>query len=119
VSASAVSGIVVTTAGGIIEWIDDEGAALLNMSATACVGRRLLTFIAQDRLEAMTAMAAAAIGQRISATGLLRPFDCRPVSVAISISPDDIVPGDLIWRFTRSAADAASFKWRVSNSADR
>ena len=73
--------IIETTVQGIIEWVDETAAQLLNISHRACRGRELLPWFAGDRHVIAEAIYRAAAGQDVQGETIIRKSSPYPVAV--------------------------------------
>ena len=90
-----------TTSGGVILWVNDRAAALLNIGERAAPGRSLLTFMNGDRGRIQGEMLRAAAGQVCDFEAPLRPRDRKPLMIRFDLAPAlDGCPGELEWVVT-------------------
>jgi hypothetical protein len=87
-----------TTKNGIIVWVNEKAAALLNVGVRAVQGRDLLAFFNGDRARVRAEMASAAAGQVCDFDASLRPRERKPLSVRVELVTSlDGGPAELEW----------------------
>jgi len=95
-----VTATIITTARGMIEWVDPDGARLLNTSARSCAGRDLLQFFARDRVAFLELLRLVPSGGVIESEASIRPRDRKPLAIAFRLSMDPHAEGSLKWIVT-------------------
>jgi CheY-like chemotaxis protein len=90
--------VIRTTSGGVIIWMNETAASLVNLSARAAQGRSVLPFFDGDRQRVQAELACATAGQVCEFEASVRPRDRKPVNVRVdlAVAPDG-GPGELEW----------------------
>ena len=101
-AAPVPAGAVVRTSGsGVIHWVNQAGARMLNIGERAASGRNLLTFFNGGRASLELELLRASSGQVCEFEASLRPRERKPLNVRLDLAiPDDGAAGELEWLIT-------------------